>query len=659
MTQIKAQRESLIDFEDYPGDSFIDSLLNFDDWVEHNPILPSSPIFEKMSNISEKEEIFGSEKQAEDLGCCSLIQEEMGKVSLIVAGDDVDVTSGGESNIKSDDLKLQDVSVDGGVNNEHVIVQDGAQISLKNDENDVVKDGGNTSAEESSSSSSESSSSDDDDSDDDEKGKKVIDEDEMEEGEIAEEVVAAWSDDEDGADVVKGPIRSKNEVQDLPPVPPVNVTIQPHHQTLPVGAVLSIMGTQVIVEGVDNHNPLSEGSILWITESRSPLGVVDEIFGPVKNPYYIVRYNSESEIPTGIEQGSAVSFVPEFADYVLNNNNSLYKKGYDASGENDEELSEELEFSDDEKEAEYKKMIKMSKRNSSDQKNGNRKKDKKSRNRGGNWKYDQQPSCNSQVNGSTSGPQAFSPSQVNSSQQAFSPSQVNGSSVGPTSGPQAFSPSQVHSLQQAFSPSQVNGPSVGPTSGPQAFSPGPQAPNFTGPPSGVWPNGFSPMQPQNIGFLPNGFPSNVPFMQRNFAQQPFQNIGLTNLGPFPPQFNSNAPMFPCNNFVQGGVPPNFGANHPFVPQSWPVGMPQNNFNPSQIGPPMVFQGPPQGVALPNGLQMENTGAMRPPFVSGTAEASENSNQGNGFPNRGGRKPFQRGGGRFRGGRGGRSRTQSK
>ncbi|GKE08594.1 H/ACA ribonucleoprotein complex non-core subunit NAF1, partial [Tanacetum coccineum] len=116
---------------------------------------------------------------------------------------------------------------------------------------------------------------------------------------------------------------------DLPLVPPVTVTIQPHHQTLPVGVVLSITAR-----------------------------VVDEIFGPVKNPYYIVRFNSESEVPAGIEQDSLISFIPEFADYVLNNNN-LYKKGYDAYGENDEELSEELEFSNDEKEAEYKKMIKM------------------------------------------------------------------------------------------------------------------------------------------------------------------------------------------------------------------------------------------------------------------------------------------------------------
>ena len=149
-----------------------------------------------------------------------------------------------------------------------------------------------------------------------------------------------------------------------------------------------MLGAQVIVEGVEKHNPLNEGSILWITESRSALGLVDEIFGPVRNPYYIVRYNLESEVPAGIRPGISISFVPEFANHVLNDK-SLYSKGYDASGANDEELLEEEEFSDDEKEAEHRKMQRNKKRGTNDNKIGNVKKDEK---RFGNWsrnsKYD-------------------------------------------------------------------------------------------------------------------------------------------------------------------------------------------------------------------------------------------------------------------------------
>ena len=120
------------------------------------------------------------------------------------------------------------------------------------------------------------------------------------------------------------------------------------------------MGERVIVEGSVQHNPLNEGSILWITESRTPLGIVEELFGPVKNPYYLVRYNSVEEVPAGISAGTAVSFVIEFADHILNVN-ELCTKGYDESGDI-EDQTDDPEFSDDEKEAEYKRSLRMGKR---------------------------------------------------------------------------------------------------------------------------------------------------------------------------------------------------------------------------------------------------------------------------------------------------------
>ncbi|XP_076953804.1 uncharacterized protein LOC143627952 [Bidens hawaiensis] len=529
-------------------DSFLDSLLNLNGWVEDY-------------SESSLADVMNPDSSLNDLG--SFFQDQIGKVCLSdtdnteVVSDAVkivnDNNNNNNSNSNTDDTE---VSVDDAVK---VVNENVADDSVENYE-------------------------------DDESAKEEV---EMEEGEIGDAMVA-WSDGDEGGDIVKGPIRSVNEVKDLPPVPPVTVTIQPHHQTLPVGAVLLIMGSQVVVEGVENHNPLSEGSILWITETRSPLGVVDEIFGPVKNPYYIVRFNSETEIPTGIQQGSLISFVPEFADYVLNNNN-LYKKGYDASGENDEECSEDLEFSDDEKEAEHKRKMKMAKRGLNGEKNAGVKKDKKSRNRGGKWKNDQQPSASGPNNGpnneSTSGP-------------------FNGPTDAPTGGPNIW-------------------PTGGPNSGAYGFA---QAPNMM--PAGVWPFGFPPMQPQNIGFPPNG----PTFMQPGFIPQPYPN----------PQFNTaQGPIFP-NNFVQN-VPPNFGA---FA--SWNSNMPQNNFNQSQAGLPMVFAGLPQGTAMPNGPQMENNNGGVRPFVAGNGDSSQNTNKGNGLSNRGGRsgRGFQKGGGRFRGGRGG-------
>ncbi|XP_061346745.1 H/ACA ribonucleoprotein complex non-core subunit NAF1-like [Gastrolobium bilobum] len=113
-----------------------------------------------------------------------------------------------------------------------------------------------------------------------------------------------------------------------------------------------------------------------MTESQTPLGLIDEIFGPVKNPYYIVRFNSEKEVPEGIHGGTLISCVPEFASHLLNNKD-LYKKGYDASGANDEEVSDEEEFSDDEREAEYKRMQRTTKRGINSQNPGKRKNNRK------------------------------------------------------------------------------------------------------------------------------------------------------------------------------------------------------------------------------------------------------------------------------------------
>ncbi|KAG9458013.1 hypothetical protein H6P81_002521 [Aristolochia fimbriata] len=121
---------------------------------------------------------------------------------------------------------------------------------------------------------------------------------------------------------------------------------------------------------MEKHNPLNEGSILWITETRLPLGLVDEIFGFAKNPYYVVRYNSEEEVSSGIHEGTLISFVVDFANHVLNDKN-LYQKGYDASGENEEEISNYIEFSDEDKEAKYKRMKQTAMRRKADKKSGN------------------------------------------------------------------------------------------------------------------------------------------------------------------------------------------------------------------------------------------------------------------------------------------------
>lgn len=124
--------------------------------------------------------------------------------------------------------------------------------------------------------------------------------------------------------------------------------------------MLQVLGKHIIVQTCGSNstvaNAMNEGSIVWLTKERVPLGFIDEVFGPVKTPYYLVRYNDEADIPEGATESAEVSAVSEFVTYVTDKDPELYKKGYDASGCNDEELSgEEIEFSDDEAEAAYKK----------------------------------------------------------------------------------------------------------------------------------------------------------------------------------------------------------------------------------------------------------------------------------------------------------------
>ncbi|KAF2323951.1 hypothetical protein GH714_004414 [Hevea brasiliensis] len=328
----------------------------------------------------------------------------------------------------------------------------------------------------------------------------------------------------------------------LPPIPSVDATLQPHHQMQPVGAVLSIISAQVIVEGVEKHNPLNEGSILWITENRSPLGIVDEIFGPVQYPYYMVRYNSESEVPAGICQGTLISFVSEFANHILGDKN-LYKKGYDASGENDEELSDDAEFSDDEKEAEYRRMQKMSKRGMNYQTFGNKKTNRKKVNhRNSNWR-----------NNTPSGQQTL----MGVGQSIPNQNQHNKSSIGASMNKCSSSTigHDFHSGSGFFPPFS----SMAPTKGVFPST------------DGVWVNGLPCSQSQNA-VIPGGITANnISWPGQNQLLHPCQM-------PFQQQFNPSQGSLP-NGLLPGGQ-----INLSAGPLHWPG---QNSFNLAAFG--MGFQ----------------------------------------------------------------------
>ncbi|KAG2717214.1 hypothetical protein I3760_03G164600 [Carya illinoinensis] len=459
---------------------------------------------------------------------------------------------------------------------------------------------------------------------DDEQEMKSGTDDDGENNEADGEGMVDWSDVDEGDDddeggATIGPIRSTHELEVLPPVPPVDVTLQPHHQMLPMGVVLSIIGAQVIVEGVEKHNPLSEGSILWITESRTPLGLVDEIFGPVKNPYYKVRYNSDNEVPSAIHAGSSISFVPEFANHVLNDKD-LYKKGYDASGANDEEVSDEAEFSDDEKEAEYKRIQKMTKRGINEPNVRNKKNNRKVKNRDGQWKNAQPSSRQPQT-------------RVN--QLASTQNQHN------------FSPTAAAAAAFSVGQGYVSGPGLVPP-----FPPTAQTVGFNTPLNGVWTNGNygMPFQPPQGAVFPNGFPTNgMTWLPQNPHQHlmPMPNRMLFQQQFDPSQRSLPAAMLPAeqSNIFLG---PTFGrglADQNALNQvTFGMGLQGRHTQPS-------MNSGERGV-MSNGLEVEQSCAMQQSFFTpGNVENPQQTNLGASSSR--GRKPYRRGGGRFAGGRAGR------
>ncbi|TXG74523.1 hypothetical protein ES288_1Z037000v1 [Gossypium darwinii] len=384
-------------------------------------------------------------------------------------------------------------------------------------------------------------------------------------------------DEEEDAGALRGPIKSKNEVEVLPQVPPLDVELQPHHQMLPVGVVLSVISTKVIVEGREQHNPLNEGSILWITADRSPLGFVDEIFGPVKNPYYVIRYNSESEVPAGIHEGTSISFVPEFANH----------------------LSDDAEFSDDEKEAEYRRMQKMTKRAMNDQRVGNRKSNKKKiKSKNGCWKTDK----NSSQQTST----GMGQNQHNFT--TISASLVNHNCSSSVMGEQNF----------------VGGSGFVPP-----FSVVPQSSGIITPSNGVWTNGMPVQHPQNAIFPNRISAEGMSLLSQNYQQQPIPlpTPAMPTMMPYQQQqFDPSSNTFP-NLILPGGQ-----TNGTFG-----MGMQGQQFNSAL-----------QGIST-NGPTMGGNCKLQPDGVQGNFESSQNFNMGASSSR--GRKPYHRGRGRFTGGRG--------
>lgn len=216
--------------------------------------------------------------------------------------------------------------------------------------------------------SSSDSSSDSDDSSDDEDYPILTPE---EQAKILMQAEAGSDDEGEGKGKSGGYIRSTNEVlEDVLPIP--DVTITPEMPIVLLGKVKTLIENAALIEASTSgeYQVLESGSLLC-SEDRKVLGVVAETLGRVENPLYTVMYATAAE-PTerGLSKDMTVYYVPAHSTFVFTQPLKGLK-GSDASNFHDEEVAdEEMEFSDDEAEAEYKKRLKQKRQERKDARDG-------------------------------------------------------------------------------------------------------------------------------------------------------------------------------------------------------------------------------------------------------------------------------------------------
>jgi H/ACA ribonucleoprotein complex non-core subunit NAF1 len=205
---------------------------------------------------------------------------------------------------------------------------------------------------------SDDTSSDDDSEDDSDYGSVILDP-----AEAARMLMRASPDEDGGSSAAP---RTANEQMEKPQEIPdiLNIAQLKITELGHVSHIITQINCIVIRATIhSNHNVLQPGSALCL-ENRTLIRPIADTIAQVQEPYYISYFSSPAEISDfGIEEGSKIYYVDHEAHRAFVFYEDLRReKGTDASNINDEEVDEkEIEFSDDEAEAAYKKMKKEEK----------------------------------------------------------------------------------------------------------------------------------------------------------------------------------------------------------------------------------------------------------------------------------------------------------
>lgn len=170
-------------------------------------------------------------------------------------------------------------------------------------------------------------------------------------------------------------IKSKNEILNEP-IPDIedikNIKIDIKDQKyMKLGKVYKkiISLNKVIVESDISGNEYTidtSKAVLFkiIDDNTRVIGLISEIFGPITKPYYTISFKPDDiDIFNDIEMRDDIYILIDENFKLIKTSNIKLLKGSDASNFNDEEVldDKDIEFSDDEKEREWKKQQKNKK----------------------------------------------------------------------------------------------------------------------------------------------------------------------------------------------------------------------------------------------------------------------------------------------------------
>ncbi|KAL2102638.1 hypothetical protein ACEWY4_001806 [Coilia grayii] len=166
-----------------------------------------------------------------------------------------------------------------------------------------------------------------------------------------------------GKGKAQAPIKTQDEVliDELPEVEDLHISLPDETELRPMGLISSIVEKLVIVESFKDTPPLNDDSVVFSAD-REAVGKVFEVFGPVVQPFYVLRFNSDKDIAEKrLRTRDTVYFAPgmkDLTDYIFTDR-LRQLQGSDASWKNDQEPPPEaLDYSDDEKEAQAKRKMK-------------------------------------------------------------------------------------------------------------------------------------------------------------------------------------------------------------------------------------------------------------------------------------------------------------